>query len=375
MKPRVLFVGRTRYRFPLNRSLERKFEALGSQLDYLVLAAAAERGARAPRFALVPPQRPRALDGALWHLLLPLRVARALRRFRPDAVLVESPFEGAAVVLARAVIRRRAPLVLDVHGDWRTATRLYGSPLRRLVSPLADRVATWAVRHADAVRPVGEFTAALVRGAGVEPASVFPAFIDVEAFTRRPPVPLPDRPTALFVGVLELYKNLDGIAEAWRLAAPRVPSARLRLVGAGSRTDIVERLVDDLPEQTSWTPVLTPDEVADALDDSWFLLLASRSEGLPRIVVEALARGRPVLGARSGGIPDVVRHGVNGMLVSPDDPHALAEALVGLLSDRALVEALAARARESVEPFVASPEEYARRIRALVDTSARGGRP
>ena len=369
MKPRVLFVGRTRYRFPLNRSLARKFDALGAQLDYLVLAAAAEDGARAPRFALVPPQRPRVLDGALWHVLLPLRVARALRRFGPEAVLVESPFEGAAVVLAAALARRRTRLVLDVHGDWRTATRLYGSPLRRLVSPLADRVATWAVRRADAVRPVGEFTASLVRRAGVEPAGVFPAFIDVDAFTREPPAPLPERPVALFVGVLELYKNVDGIAEAWRLAAPRVPDARLRLVGIGSRADVVERLVRDLPEQTSWTPVLAPDEVARALDDSWFLLLASRSEGLPRIVVEALARGRPVLGARSGGIPDVVHDGVNGLLVAPDDPRALADAVVRLLSDRALVERLAARARASVEPFVASPEEYARRIRALVEAT------
>jgi glycosyltransferase involved in cell wall biosynthesis len=259
--------------------------------------------------------------------------------------------------------------VLDVHGDWRTATRLYGSPLRRLLAPLGDRAAAWAVRRADAVRPVGPFTANLVRAAGVEPAGVFPAFIDVDEFTRRPPEPLPDRPQALFVGVAELYKNIDGIAQAWRLAAPRVPNARLRVVSTGSRRDVFERLAIELPEQTTWTPRLPPEDIARALDESSFLLLASRSEGLPRIVVEALARGRPVLGARSGGIPDVVRDGHNGVLVDPNDPKTLADELVRLLSDRPLVERLAAQARPSVEPFLATPEDYARRIRALVESS------
>src|SRR5437762_3181199 len=113
-------------------------------------------------------------------------------------------------------------------------------------SPVADRVALAALRGADAVRTVSPYTTGLVREVGLEPADVFPAFMDLEPFLG-PVRPLPERQQALFVGVLELYKNVDGLAEAWRLAVPAAPGARLRIVGSGTRTDVVERLVADLP--------------------------------------------------------------------------------------------------------------------------------
>lgn len=368
MKPRVLFVGRTRYRLPLNESLQRKWDALEDVLELRVLASVAE----APRvrdgfWNLYPPTRPGKLDGALFYLLLPFRVARQLRSFKPDAVITESPYEAAAVLIARVLARRRPKLILEVHGDWRTATRLYGAPGRAALGPLADRVAAWAVRRADSIRPVSNGMAEIVRSVGAEPTEVFPAFIDVERFVDRPIAPLPETPKAIFIGVLELYKNIDGLAEAWRRAAPQVPNATFRFVGNGSRTDIVEQLLADLPEQTSWTPVLTTREVSEALDDASVLVLPSRSEGLGRVIVESLCRGRPVVASWSGGAPDVISDGVNGILVHPEDTQTLADVLVRVLSDRELVGRMAAAARGSAEPFIATPDEYAARIRALAD--------
>jgi glycosyltransferase involved in cell wall biosynthesis len=176
------------------------------------------------------------------------------------------------------------------------------------------------------------------------------------------------------VGVLERYKNVDGLADAWRLAAPRVPEARLRLVGTGALQPVVERLVRDLPEQTAWTPSLAQPQVAAALDESTCLVLPSRSEGMGRVVIEAFCRGRGVVGSRVGGIPDLVEDGVNGLLVDPGDPEALAEALVRVLSDRALAEGLGRNAHASADLWTISPEEFARRLRALVERVA-GVRP
>jgi glycosyltransferase involved in cell wall biosynthesis len=68
-----------------------------------------------------------------------------------------------------------------------------------------------------------------------------------------------------------------------------------------------------------------------------------------------------------GGITELVHDGENGLLVPPNDPAALGEALVRVLSDRGLAERLAAGARPSVEPWLATPEDYARRTRALVE--------
>lgn len=368
MRPRVLFAGRTRYRLPLDPSLRRKFDALGEEMDVRVLASAPTGAPTGDDvFVLVSPLRPRALDGALFYVALPVRVARELRRFRPDAVIAQSPFEAAAVLAARRLARSRARVVLEVHGDWRASTRLYGSRFRRVLGPLGDRIAAAALRRADAVRTLSPFTTELVRRCGVEPEASFPTYTDLTPFLERPPAPLPDRPQALFVGVLEPYKNVDGLAEAWRLAAPRVPGATLRIVGTGPRTAVVERLLADLPEQTSWTRVLSSPQVAEALDVATVLVLPSRSEGTPRVIIEALCRGRPVIGARVGGIPDLVSDGVNGLLVAPDDRRALSDALVRVLGDRTLAERLAAGALARAGEWLFTPEEYAARVRALVE--------
>jgi glycosyltransferase involved in cell wall biosynthesis len=169
---------------------------------------------------------------------------------------------------------------------------------------------------------------------------------------------------ALFVGVLEPYKNVDGLADAWRLAATRIEGASLHLVGDGTRTDVAESLVRELGVR--WDRELPPEGVAAALDDAWVLVLPSRSEGMGRVLVEAFSRGRCVVGARAGSIPNLVTDGVTGLLVDPDDPVALADALVRVLSDRAVAETLGEAAHAAAAPWLQTPYEYARRMRDLV---------
>jgi glycosyltransferase involved in cell wall biosynthesis len=367
VKPRVLFVGRTRYRLPLDESIERKFRALEDQLTIRVLGSAQpESPLASPTFRLVRPKRPALLDGALFYATLPALVAVELRRFRPHVVITQSVYEAAAAVVAKSLVRSDARIVADVHGDWDTATELYGSRKRRLLAPVTTRVSRFSVRRADGVRTISAFTTERVRQEGVEPASVFPAYVDFTTFLERPPVALPESPRGLFVGVLERYKNIDGLAEAWRLAAASVPDARLLIVGSGREQPTVERLVADLPDQTAWESRLPQGEIARALDESTFLLLPSRSEGLPRIVIEAFCRGRPVIGTRAGGIPDIVQDGVNGILVPANDSVAIADAIVRVFRSRALQAELSQGARASASQWLQTPEEYAAHVRELV---------
>ena len=306
-------VGRTRYRLPLSDSLERKF-----------VGASPRR--RRPRRRLVRRRLARRR-----HVQPLAAAARAGRRrvLRRAAVpgcagaaavpagrgTTQSPYEALAVLAGRGLARSRAALIVELHGDWRTFPRLYGSPLRRALSPVTDRMAPWALRHADAVRTLSPYTTGLAREAGVEPAAAFIAFTDLEAFTERPPVELPPEPRALFVGVLEPYKNVEHLAAAWRIVAERVPGASLRLIGDGHRRDVAESLLAEFPDRVSWQRAVPADEIARALDDAWLLLLPSRAEGTPRIVLEAFCRGRAVVGGRVGGVPDVVEDGVSGTLV------------------------------------------------------------
>jgi glycosyltransferase involved in cell wall biosynthesis len=350
LKRRVLFVARTRYAWPVP---PRKFDALRRELEIRVLGTSADgRGHADATFTLV--RRAPVADGLVFWLALPFRVARVLREFRPDAVVCQTAYEGAAALLARRLARVPARIVMEVHGDWRTSTRLYGSSARRMLSGVTDAIAAFALRRADAVRTVSPFTAGLVRDLGVEPTADFPAYMDLEPFTRAPE-PLPAAPVALFVGVLEAYKNIDGLAEAWRSAQT---DGELRIVGKGSREHIVREL------GVRWDTELSAEGVARALDEAWALVLPSRSEGMGRVLVEAFCRGRGVIGSRVGSIPNLVEDGVSGILVDSNDE--LARALERVLGDRALAERLGAGAREAAAPWLQTPEEYARRIAELV---------
>ena len=362
---RVLFVSRERHRLPLDGAQQRKWEAIGARLDYRVLAAAHTGSpTSSERFRLAAPSRLSPLDGALYYLRLPFRIARELRAFRPEAAVVQGIHEMVAFLVGRRLAGSSTRGILDVQGDWRAVTRLYASPLRRLLNPLNDALAPVAVRRADGVRSISAHAVEIVRELGIEPTAVFPPYVDARAFVGRPPVALPEAPTALFVGVLEAYKNVDGLARAWRDVAERVPGAVLHLVGDGTMTEVAEGLVRD--HGVRWDRVLDPDGVAAAMDDSWLLVLPSRAEGLGRVLIEAACRGRALVGADRGGIPDVVVDGENGLLIDPGDPAALAEALVRVLSDRAEAERLGANARRAGEEWSITPEQFAGRVEDLV---------
>ncbi len=369
MKRRVLMAGRTRYDLPLSSSLARKFAALSESFQLRVLASAGRTGGSDPDdlFTLSKAFPLRRLDGPLFYARFPFRVAAALRRDQPDVVLVQGAQETALALAGRWLARSQARIVLDLHGDPGAPTRLYGSPGRRALAPIADLLARRAIRGANGVRTLSPFTSELVRKLGVEPSAEYPAFMDLGTFTASAPVAPPADPVVLFVGVLERYKALDVIVKAWHLAAPRAPSLRLHVVGRGSMQAVVEELVAAFPERVTWTPELSTPDVARAMDASSALLLASRSEGLPRIVVESLCRGRAIVGSRAGGIPDAVVDGENGLLVPVEDPRALADALVRIATEPELVTRLGEGAKRSAEQWLTTPEEYAARTSELVE--------
>ena len=367
-RPRVLFVGR-RHPLPLPGWLAKKWDAVEQVLDYRFLGAA-EAGAalRDERFRLSAPARPRRLDGLLFYLRLPLRVRAQLVEFRPDAMVAADPFVGAGVLLGRLLARTKTPVIVEVHGDWRTFARLYGSPSRRLFARAAEWLAPAVIRRADATRALSRFTSSLVEEVRGRPAdAIFPTYSDLSAFTTQPVRELPQRPTALFVGMLEAYKNVTGLADAWRRVVLELPEARLVVVGRGTQQEVIDRLVADLPAQVEHVPLLDPDGVARALDEATLLVLPSWPEGLGRVVIEAFARGRGVVATDAGGIPDLVTNGSEGFLIPPADEDALVAALVRVLSDHPLAQELGAAAHRRYADWDSTPAQFAAAYRELVD--------
>jgi glycosyltransferase involved in cell wall biosynthesis len=366
-RPRVLLVSKS-----APAASDPALAALRQEVDYCVLGRA-DRGTGTRATALAPGSV-RLTGRLLFWPLLPFRVRAIVRRFRPQVVIAESPHLGFLSLLGLLFRRRRRPsLVIEIHGDWRSDVRHRGSRARRVLAPPADWAARYALRHADAIRALSRFTAELAeREAGVPPLESFPAYIDLSIFTARPVAPLPATPTALFVGMLEPYKNIDGLARVWRTVSAELPEARLVIVGKGALIDVVERLREDYPGRVIHHEELTPEQVAREMDESTCLVLPSRSEGLGRVLIESFARGRGVVASRVGGIPDVVRDGEEGILVDPGEPDQLAGALVRVLSEPGLAERLGAAAKRRYRDWDSTPDEYAAQVRSLVDRTLTG---
>jgi glycosyltransferase involved in cell wall biosynthesis len=360
VSPRVLFVGRGRLSLPLAPWLQKKWDALSEVLDLRVLNAGT--GAGDPRFEMV------RADAQSFYPRLPFEVARTLRAFPAQVIVASDPYVAVAARLGRALARSRAKIVVEVHGDPGTLTRAYGSPARRLLSPMADAVARSGIRHADATRALSNFTSSLIQDVSGRPATArFPTYSDLSAFADRPLVPIPNERRVVFVGALEAYKNVDGLAAAWREVAAALPDARLVVIGNGSRRAVIDRLIADLPQQVEHYAELPPTEVVAQLDAARALVLPSFPEGLGRVCLEAFARGRPVVGTNGGGIPDIVTDDHDGILIPRADAKALVVALRRVLEDKALVERLGHAAHETYMRWHQTPETFARSYRDLVD--------
>ena len=155
----------------------------------------------------------------------------------------------------------------------------------------------------------------------------------------------------LYVGELQHVKGSDLLVRAFARVQAVEPTVRLEVVGDGPARAAVEAYVRNhgLDAAVRFVGAIAPERVLDAIDAADIVVLASRSEGMPRVILEAFARGVPVVAPRVGGIPEVVRDGETGVLVAPEDPAALADGLLRLIADPVHRRALGARGRAWVD--------------------------
>lgn len=135
-----------------------------------------------------------------------------------------------------------------------------------------------------------------------------------------------------FIGRLSWEKGLGDLARAWPAVAEAVPGAELVIVGGGADEALLRRQLGDAP-RVRWLGFRADGAaIMKALD---VVVVPSRYESFGLVAAEAMAAGRPVVVARAGGLPEVVRDGVDGIVVEPASPERLAEAIVALCRDGA----------------------------------------
>lgn len=285
------------------------------------------------------------------HLVRPLRphrdvsavveLRRALGRLRPDLVSLHTAKAGAVGRLA--AIGSGAPVVYTPHG-WPFTAGVPALPaavyagLERSLAPLTNAIVNVCDFERDIAlrRRVGRRELHVVIHNGMP---------DVEPSLRADPASTP--PTLVMIARFERQKDHDTLLLAL-VSCTDLPWT-LRLIGDGPLRGQTERRVAELQLSDRVTFLGQRRDVARQLANAQAYVLASRWEGFPRSILEAMRAGLPVVASRVGGVHEAVRDGQEGYVVPPGDPEALAQRLRRLLGDPALRERLGAAGRARYE--------------------------
>lgn len=234
----------------------------------------------------------------------------------------------------------------------------HGADVRELPArgPRERQVVREAIERVDQVVAVSGAIRAMAEEIGTpkRPVAVVPNGANGERFFPRSRAEAraelgldPAEDFILYVGQLKPIKGTDVLTEAMgRLHERPGGSPRLVLIGVGPMRPWMEERFAALgiADRTRFMGRIPHDEISAWFAAADFLVLPSRSEGLPTAACEAAASGRALVATAVGGTPEIVGHEQTGLLVPPEDPVALADAIARLLDDPALVERLGAQA-------------------------------
>lgn len=320
------------------------------------------------------------LQSPLYFLFAERALARLLRRERIDFVHAHWILPN-GYIAARAARRAGAQLAVTLHGsDVFMAQRnpLFGRLARRALRDAAYVTSCSAELRDRLLRIGGAEHAAKVHlvANGTDPLPVSPGG---GSWRQRLRI-APDAPLAVAVGRLVDKKGFDVLIEAAPEIRRRVPGARIVIGGGG---ELLAPLRDragalGVAAAVSFTGALTHPEVLELIGAADLLVMPSvrdrrgNVDGLPVVVLEAMAAARPVVASDVSGLPLAVQPGATGLLVPERDPGALAEAVAALLTDPARARRLGEAGRRRVEEEL-NWREIARRHDALLRAAGPAG--
>lgn len=282
---------------------------------------------------------------AKWRWDAICRLYRVLRRERP-VILHTWMFH--ANVLGRIVGRLAGVSVII------TSRRNVdiGGPSRELLKTATASLDDATVAVCDAARQ------AEIERAGARPDRVFTVYngIDVSLYEGRPNGAIrrefgipPSAPLIGYIGRLHRQKGVEDLLVAMDSVTTRVPDSHLLVVGEGECGPFLAKQMRSRGLSDAVLFTGTRHDVPQVLQDLDILVLPSLWEGLPNVILEAMASGLPVVATGVGGVPEIVVDNVTGFLVPPRQPEALSNAILRLVRDPDLRNRMGQAGRQRVQ--------------------------
>jgi L-malate glycosyltransferase len=180
-------------------------------------------------------------------------------------------------------------------------------------------------------------------------AHVIRNVVDTSRFRFRERRPI--RPQLVSTRNLEPIYRVDNTLKAFAILKSRYPDATLTLAGYGSEEQRLRRLAAPFGGDVGFLGRVEPPAMPAVYDDADIFVNSSVVDNQPLSVLESFAAGLPVVSTATGEIANMVRHGETGLIVPPENPEAMADALIQLLNDPEHALTMAQRARAEVEKY------------------------
>lgn len=277
-------------------------------------------------------------------------VYRELKKFRPDVIHLTTPGFLVFAMLAFARLLR-IPLMLSYHTHLPVYARKYGLGI---IVPLIWMYLRFVHNRADFTLTTSPQLCEEMISKRIERVGLWRKGIDTNIFhpkfkTKKMREKLtdghPNDPLIMYIGRIGAEKNL----EFFKGLLERFPKCRLALVGDGPHMGCMKRVLKGT--KTVFTGLLRGKELASAFASADVFVMPSESETLGFVVMESMASGVPAIGARAGGVPDLITHGKNGFLFKPNNLDDCEKHLKILLEDRHLRERMGKNARKEAEQY------------------------
>ncbi len=282
----------------------------------------------------------------LWFPMTALQLLWLAKRRRLDAILIQYPLPA---MFYFGVLKRVFGGALFVTYQGNDAHDL------SLWDPREQRLVRFLLEKADVVLGVSRTllskVESVLQGVHLRRIQLLPngAPLDVietvEGGDSNPGLPLNYLLTA---GHLIHRKGIDIVIASLQEAKQRGVYLHLVVAGDGPERDALVRQARErgVPDQVRFLGNQTHEQVLRLMKSCLAFVLASRAEGMPLVIAEAMACGKAVIASNVDGVPEIVQDGTTGILVPPDDPGALASGLIRLCSDAPFRETLAKRGKE-----------------------------
>jgi glycosyltransferase involved in cell wall biosynthesis len=269
-----------------------------------------------------------------------------LEAFRPDVVHAESHLFLPTFQAIKKAKKMNLACLVTVHGLY--AER--GKALNFIQFAYLRTMGLFIFKRTDRVICLtqSEANEVIKYGCAAEKVRVIPNAIDIERFA---PGIEREGKLIVWVGRFVIEKGLEYLVKAAEKIAKKMNNTNFLLIGYGPLKGKIEQLIHErgLSNTIRIIGPLSRNQIASILGKATLFAFPSLREGLPLSVLEAMACGTPVVGSDIPGVRSIITNGQNGLLVSPRNPEALANAIWILLEDESLRKRLGQNARRTVE--------------------------